>query len=112
MRFTQFAMLHIGIYQRKSTSLQSHLTLPLAATFQGVITMLRDGQFLSEPPVKIGAHYHRWARHHMNSTELFMQDVLLGDSPKKKRSGYEWLAIVVGCYVLIALLAGLIQNFN
>ncbi len=48
----------------------------------------------------------------MNSTELFMQDVLLGDSPKKKRSGYEWLAIVVGCYVLIALLAGLIQNFN
>ncbi len=51
--------------------------------------MLRDGQFLAEPPIKIGAHYTRCARHQMNSTELFIQEVLLGDSPKKKRSNYE-----------------------
>ncbi len=68
--------------------------------------MLRDGQFLAEPPIKIGAHYTRWMRHEMNNTELLIQDVLLGDAPKKSISRIEVLAVTVGCYALIALLVG------
>lgn len=41
--------------------------------------MLRDGQFLQEPPVRIGVHYAPSLRDYISTPEeLLMQDVLLG----------------------------------
>lgn len=69
--------------------------------------MLRDGQFLAEPPVKIGAHYVPARRHEMTETELFTQSVLLGQKPTKARKAWvDVIALVVGVYALMSVLAG------
>jgi hypothetical protein len=42
--------------------------------------MLRDGQFLKEPPVKLGAyHVPAFGQRYQSSEERFMQSVLLKD---------------------------------
>lgn len=71
--------------------------------------MLRDGQYLAEPPVKIGAHYVRHRRHEMTDTELFTQAVLLGDRIKRKRD-INWPAIMVVGYVAAVSALGIIKN--
>ncbi len=71
--------------------------------------MLRDGQYLAEPPVKIGAHYVRQRRHEMTDTELFTQAVLLGDRIKRKRD-INWPAIMVVGYVAAVSALGIIKN--
>ena len=72
--------------------------------------MLRDGQFLAEPPVKIGAHYVRQRRHEMTETELFTQSVLLGDRIKLKKREINWPAIMVVGYVAAVFALGIIKN--
>lgn len=39
--------------------------------------MLRDGQFLREPPIKIGAHYVPKYNHYMTAEEERVQEALL-----------------------------------
>lgn len=68
--------------------------------------MLRDGQFLAEPPVKIGAHYVPARRHEMTETELFTQSVLLGAAPKPaKKSRTDVIALAIAAYIVASLLA-------
>lgn len=44
--------------------------------------MLRDGEFLAEPPVKIGAHYvPDFYRKPVTQEEIFMQSVILNQNP-------------------------------
>lgn len=43
--------------------------------------MLRDGQFLKEAPIQVGAHYVPAAKpRYQSAEERFMQAVLLGDA--------------------------------
>lgn len=44
--------------------------------------MLVDGEFIKEPPPKIGAHYARDVyKRNVSAEEHFIQDVLLGHMP-------------------------------
>jgi hypothetical protein len=38
--------------------------------------MLRDGQFIKEPNIEIGAHYVPYAKPKITSDDIFMQDIL------------------------------------
>ncbi len=72
--------------------------------------MLRDGQYLAEPPVKIGAHYIRRHRHEMTDTELFTQSVLLGDRIKLRKREINWPAVMVVGYLAIVTSLGIFKN--
>lgn len=72
--------------------------------------MLRDGQFLREPPIKIGAHYVRPFRHEPNDTEVLIQSVLMGYSIPKKRTRYEIVGIVLGVYCVGVILASMVRG--
>ena len=39
--------------------------------------MLRDGQFIKEPPIKIGAHYVPFQQQSVSKEEAFVQDLML-----------------------------------
>lgn len=61
--------------------------------------MLRDGQFLREPPVQIGAHYVRPLRNDFTPEEYLVQEVLLGgggDAVSSVRRGWRAAAQVLG----------------
>lgn len=73
--------------------------------------MLRDGQFLQEPPIKIGAHYVRTPKHIPTDTEVFIQSVLLGTAPPKPKNKYEVLAGVVGIYLACVVVVGLVKGW-
>jgi len=74
--------------------------------------MLRDGQYLPEKPIKIGAHYARQQKHEPNETEVFMQSVLLGHRLPKPRTRYDVIAVIVGCYAACAVLVGLVKGWD
>ena len=47
--------------------------------------MLRDGQFIKEEPIKIGAHYNRsYQPNFFSKEEQFMQAVLLGIEQRRQ----------------------------
>lgn len=74
--------------------------------------MLRDGHFLREPPVKIGAHHVRFNRAEATPQELMIQDALLGYKPPRKVSGIEVIALIVTCYAAFAVVFGLVKGFD
>lgn len=73
--------------------------------------MLRDGQFLQEPPIKIGAHYVRPFRHEPNDNEVFIQSVLLNAAPPKPKSRYDIIAGVIGIYLACVVAVGLVKGW-
>lgn len=46
--------------------------------------MLRDGEFLREPPVKIGAFYVPPIKHDATYEDMFIQEVLLQKHSQKR----------------------------
>lgn len=41
--------------------------------------MLRDGQFIKEPRIEIGAHYVPYAKPKITNDDIFMQEILSKD---------------------------------
>lgn len=73
--------------------------------------MIRDGQFLPEPPIKIGAGYDRCGRRDDYSPEEEdWQSVLLGYQPKRRRvlTGYEVAACIAGAFAALHALFWLV----
>lgn len=73
--------------------------------------MLRDGQFLAEPPIKIGAHYCPKFQYEMNETELVTQSMLLGD-PSLKRRRIHWPVVIVVGYIVVSITLGIARAWQ
>ena len=43
--------------------------------------MLRDGKFIKEPPIKIGAHYVPFQQRFVSKEEEFVQNLILHGTP-------------------------------
>jgi len=77
--------------------------------------MLRDGQFLREPPITIGAHHARFQpRQDFTQEELGLQSALLSERIKAQKRRDSWataitiIAVVFGSQVLVALIEWLL----
>jgi hypothetical protein len=83
--------------------------------------MLRDGQFIKEPRIKIGAHYVPYAKPKITSDDIFMQEILSNNKSSgmaPDSTGYskivDWILIFCiawfGLAIFVPLLKILAEN--
>lgn len=78
--------------------------------------MLRDGKFIKEPPIKIGAHYVPPRYKPVSEEEQIMQHVILSEkAPKKPMSflevGLFMAAIYCATWMIVVLCQFLVEHY-
>jgi hypothetical protein len=63
--------------------------------------MLRDGKFIKEPPIKIGAHYVPSIYREQSEEERLIQRVILDEKPKKHHLTF----MEVGMFMVVVFTA-------